>query len=182
MPSSHVPSSSTSSFSKVSSPSVPSSFHVPVAHSQVPSIVSHSCTNNVPNTFELWHNRLGHASKHVVSHIFQHCKIPFSNKMTVKLCKACCLGKANRFSPLPSPNTYSFPFELVCITYGDLPQYFLLKVIDIILLLLMPFHVSLRFVFLKPNQKHFLLFFTLRLQLSYNLAIQLSLSNLIKGR
>ena len=49
--------------------------------------------NKVPTVFELWHYRLGHASKQVVSNILHLCKIPFTNKMCVDTCKACCLGK-----------------------------------------------------------------------------------------
>ena len=69
----------------------------------------------MPNAFKLWHNSLGHASKVVVSHILHHCKIPYSNKMTIDLCKAYCLGKAHRLPSLPCPNTYSSPLGLVYI-------------------------------------------------------------------
>ena len=69
----------------------------------------------MPNVFELWHNRLGHASKHVVSNILQHCNISFANKMTIDVCQACCLGKAHCLPSVPSPNSYHFPPELIYI-------------------------------------------------------------------
>ena len=153
MHTSHAPSSTTPQtalHSRVnhSSVNVSSDFNVSIAYSPVSSTTSHSCTsNNTPNAFELWHNRLGHASKTIVSHILHHCKIPFSNKMTIDLCKACCLEKAHRLPFLPSPNTYSSPLELV---YTDLwgpapvlsPQGYCNYIV-----LLMLFLVSLGFTF-----------------------------------
>ena len=46
---------------------------------------THVVPNNT-NVFKLWHNGLGHASKHVVSHILQHCNVSFPNKMTIDVC------------------------------------------------------------------------------------------------
>ena len=87
--------------------------HVFVSASSTVPNVSCNKVNNELYTFELWHNRLGQASKHVVSHILRHCKIPFSNKMLVDVCKTCCLGKAHRLPSHPSSTTYNFPLELI---------------------------------------------------------------------
>ena len=94
LPSPHIPRSATS---RTCSPSL----HVSVFASPTFSSVSCNEVNNELCTFEFGHNRLGHASKHVVSHILHHCKIPYSNKMLVDVYKACCLGKAHRLPSHP---------------------------------------------------------------------------------
>ena len=116
-PSPHTLGPATSRPSQVFSSAFSPSLHISVTNSPI----SVSCSGNHAScnkkkehcTFELWHNRLGHASEHVVSHILNQCKIQISNKMLVDVCKACCLGKAHHLPSLPSPTTYTFPLELV---------------------------------------------------------------------
>ena len=91
----------------------PPSLHFSVTSFPVSYSASCNKLNNEHRTFEVWHNRLGHASKHVVSYILHQHEIPFSNKTLVDVCKACCLGKAHRLPSHPSSTTYAFPLELI---------------------------------------------------------------------
>ena len=90
LPSPHTPGSTSS---RTCSPSL----HLSVSASPKFSAISCNKLNNGLCTFELWR----HASQHVVSHILHHCKIPYSNKMLLGVCKACCLGKAHRLPSYP---------------------------------------------------------------------------------
>ena len=90
---------------------VSSSAFMPSLHVSVTNTIASCNKNNVHCTSDMWHNRLGHASKHVVSHVLNQCHIPFFNKMVTDVCKACCLGKAHHLPP--SSSSYTFPLELV---------------------------------------------------------------------
>ena len=71
----------------------------------------------------LWHNKLGHPSSAVVTHVLRTCNIPCSNKMTEELCTAYCIGKSHRLPSYPSDSVYCAPLELIfCDLWGPAPM------------------------------------------------------------
>jgi histone deacetylase 1/2 len=60
---------------------------------------------------ELWHRRLGHPGRDVLSHLSKHFSIPCNNATTV--CHACQLGKHVRLPFGRSQTISSVPFQLI---------------------------------------------------------------------
>ena len=131
----HSPSAATSNTNSwISSPCTSSDFsksHVIKSSSSVPRFAYHAVVgNNMPTVFELWHRKLGHASKKVVSSILNLCKIPFTSKIIVDHVKLVALLRLIAF-PLPYPPILTpLPLNLSIPTCGDPPLLIPLMVIN----------------------------------------------------
>ncbi|KAK4276114.1 hypothetical protein QN277_019103 [Acacia crassicarpa] len=80
-------------------------------------------TSSAVSSFRIWHNRLGHSSSPVVSHIMKLCNV-FNNKnSSFDFCNSCCLAKSHK-QPFPDSLTqYTKPLQLIHTDiWGPAPQ------------------------------------------------------------
>ena len=83
--------------------------------SSFPSAFNTTCTSDI-SIFPLWHRRLGHPYKKIVSKVLFHCNVSFSdNKHTIgsNKCTACCMAKIHQLPHPLSSHKYFAPLDLV---------------------------------------------------------------------
>nr|KYP53212.1 Retrovirus-related Pol polyprotein from transposon TNT 1-94 [Cajanus cajan] len=68
-------------------------------------------------SYDVWHNRLAHASRKIVQAVMKTCNVPMPiNHQDSIVCKSCCIGKSHTLPFSDSYTVYNSPLELV---YSD---------------------------------------------------------------
>lgn len=82
--------------SSLSKTQVPACLSVSVCNNSSPWVqVSTTQCNKMPNSYHIWHCRIGHANEMAVKHILTQCYVQHINKNLMDFCVPCCYGKSH---------------------------------------------------------------------------------------
>lgn len=96
----------------------------------------HTCPSPIPlakseSIIDVWHRRLGHTSKKILSQVLNSCKLSISLKNKVDFCDACQMGKSHKLPFTSSLTHTSKPLQLVFIDIGVLHLFYHPRAINI---------------------------------------------------
>ena len=74
---------------------------------------SNKVLNVQPVSLDIWHQRLGHPSPHVLNSLLSNCNLSVSMKSRLSFCTACKLGKAHALPFSLSGSHSKHPLELI---------------------------------------------------------------------
>ena len=81
-------------------------------------VVHTASANTLMNNYDIWHQRLGHASSRVVHHVMRLHNIIYNKN--IAFCDACAKSKAHQLPFSRSLTSYNAPLQLVFVDMGSL--------------------------------------------------------------